>query len=94
MTVSAVKLVDLIERGRGNSRTSTLGSRARQTADEERLLRTSQTSQSEESVATNIEMLAVKLYSLSRTRAENPGDLMREALRSIESCLVSIKQQH
>jgi hypothetical protein len=42
-------------------------------------------------IADGLELLAVQLLSLSKTRRHDPRGLMVEALRSIDSCLVAIR---
>lgn len=44
----------------------------------------------QQAIVDGIELLAVELLSLSKLRKHNPSLLMREALRSIDSCLMSI----
>lgn len=47
-----------------------------------------------EPVGKDLEMLALKLYAISRQKRREPEQMMREALRSIEACLLAIKKQH
>jgi hypothetical protein len=80
MAARIVKLTDLIETGRGATRaqevhaTSSRSTEVRTTA----------------AVINGIELLAIELLSLTKTRRDNPRALMVDALRSIDSCLVAI----
>jgi len=96
MTIAAVKLADLIERGRESTGPTTPAEpryRPPVARDHNASFHKPGLDLAH-SVAANIEILALQLYSLSRSREQSPGELMRDALRSIESCLESIKRHH
>lgn len=92
MSTKAVRLSELIEIGRGRARSEpTIVPNAARTAGFPRAPqpRPDETSRST-SIVDGIELLAVQLLSLSKTRKDNPRALMVEALRSIDCCLVAI----
>jgi len=75
MAVKVIRLTELIESGRGATRDQTAKSIDVRT---------------NASVINGIELLAIELLSLTKTRRDNPRALMVDALRRIDSCLVSI----
>jgi hypothetical protein len=84
MAAKVIKLADLIETGREAARDQGTSAAAARTADR------SADARSAASVIHGIELLAIELLSLAKTRRDNPRALMVDALRSIDSCLVSI----
>lgn len=95
MTISAVKLVDLIERGRDNADLpAPTEARHLRAATKDNIPHPEYGFQAGDSVTENIEVLAIKLYSISRSQEQSPREIMREALRSIEHCLICIKSHH
>jgi hypothetical protein len=92
MAVKIVRLADLIETGRGATRDqatyaapiSANGHSSSRHAEKPADVRTTA------SLVNGIELLAIELLSLTKTRRDNPRALMIDALRSIDSCLVSI----
>ncbi|HRJ02722.1 MAG TPA: hypothetical protein PKV67_18420 [Hyphomonas sp.] len=90
MTGTVTKLTELIIRGRGEPR-------GIQRADREMSLTQGEDLTPPESgrvIARDIESLAFDLYSIARDRRDDPRQLMRDALLSIEKCLEAIKTQH
>lgn len=101
MNTNAVKLTDLIARNRERHRdvridVSTEGDWEPVGELRAGLLPGSGDSASDapQPLLQDIESLAVKLFSISRQRSADPAHVMREALRSIEACLVAIKRHH
>lgn len=100
MTATAVKLTDLIARNRGPHRAPLSVETGAADADCEAAQTKADdctshlASPAARPIVQDIESLALKLYSISRQNSADPAVVMREALRSIEACLVAIKKHH
>jgi hypothetical protein len=84
MAARIVKLTDLIETGRGATRDQETHATSSRHGEKPAEGRTTA------AVINGIELLAIELLSLTKTRRDNPRALMVDALRSIDSCLVAI----
>jgi len=95
MSMRTVRLVDLVKRGRAVSATMPVAPQFYASVAKSLSEPTPQSrSGAAPPIAKDLEVLAVELLALSKACNADPGVLMREALRSIESCLLSIRQQH
>ncbi len=95
MSVKAVRLSELIEKGRGSTRPdpAVVPAQTLPAATARAPYFQPEETRRSAAIVNGIELLAVQLLSLSKTRKDNPKALMIEALRSIDSCLVAIGRQ-
>ncbi len=99
MTATAVKLTDLIANHRGARANRTVETSPVEVVRDPEEAGTGDyvpyaAPPAPRPIVQDIESLALKLYDISRRHSADPGSVMREALRSIEACLVAIKKHH